>query len=109
MSSSISVSTDFNPALVEMKMGKNEIRKLTNTLGNMPNPNQMTKRGAMAIFETVCEKRKRGMRALSSVDDRTTRKAKREPKMMLQEYPSNISKAVTRLCETSLPRCSTRP
>src|SRR3984957_8182487 len=53
--STISGSTDLNPCTAETTTGKNPKRNAEITLGIMPNPNQTTNNGAIAIFGTDCE------------------------------------------------------
>ena len=53
--SSMSGSTDLNPTTVDTTMGKNPSMNAQMTLGMMPNPNQTTNNGAIAIFGTLCE------------------------------------------------------
>src|SRR4029078_5462944 len=58
--SCMSGSTDLNPATVDTTTGKNPSMNAQMTLGMMPKPNQTTKRGAMAILGTLCEKTRSG-------------------------------------------------
>src|SRR5580698_9445367 len=53
--STMSGSTDLNPCTAETTTGKNPHRNAEITLGMMPNPNQTTNSGAIAIFGTDCE------------------------------------------------------
>ena len=54
--SMMSGSTDLKPTMLATTIGKNESRKTSSSLGVKPNPNQMMKSGAMAIFGTICRK-----------------------------------------------------
>src|SRR5947208_3171945 len=58
--SSMSGSTDLNPATVDTTTGKNPSMNAQMTLGMMPNPNQTTNNGAIAIFGTLCENTSNG-------------------------------------------------
>src|SRR6266480_3687009 len=58
--SSISGSTDLKPTTVDTTIGKNPNMNAQMTLGMMPNPNQTTKSGAIAIVGTLCENTSNG-------------------------------------------------
>src|SRR3954463_10683241 len=58
--STTSGSTDLNTCTAETTTGKKPSRKAEITFGMMPNPNQTTNSGAMAIFGTDCENTSRG-------------------------------------------------
>ncbi len=58
--SSMSGSTDLKPATVDTTTGKKPSMNAAMILGMMPNPNQTTNSGAMAIFGTLCENTSNG-------------------------------------------------
>ncbi len=46
----------LNPAILDTTMGKKESRNTSSSFGVSPKPNQMMKRGAIAIFGMICRK-----------------------------------------------------
>ena len=51
----MSGSTDLKPMTVETTIGKKPSMNAAITFGMMPNPNQTTNSGAIAILGTLCE------------------------------------------------------
>jgi hypothetical protein len=66
-----------------MTMAKKAMRKATRTLGNKPNPNQTTKRGAMAVLGTPCEETRSGYAERAKAGHRNMARASGMPTTML--------------------------
>ena len=79
-------------------MGKNDSKNVMNTLGNRPNPNQMMKRGARAIFGTSWVNTRTGITTRSTDREKATAMPHGTLTRTARRKPSAISPSVVSAC-----------
>src|SRR5262245_30783676 len=87
----VSRSTEFNPAVVLIAIGKNAISAAMSTLGFMPKPNQTMKSGAIAITGSVCDATMIGFSPRASMRDDETATAIATPTRVATANPASTS------------------
>ena len=98
MRCSTSRSSERNPAMESITIGKNDRRNVMNTFGNRPNPNQMMNSGASAIFGTSWVNTSTGITIRSTEREKATASPQGTLTATARRKPSAISRSVTSAC-----------
>src|SRR5579862_4049209 len=99
-----SSSVALNPSSRDTVVGKKVTSTITRTLGRRPNPNQITKSGAITMVGIDCEATSSGYTTRLAIADRSIAVARMADTARAHAMPTTVSSIVGTALDQSWPR-----